>query len=194
VLFVFAVVSAAALLPAAAADLVHPRRHYPVQRQFWRFFDVTLQQKHVTGNWGGLHDELESIGVTLTATYTTDLLGNPVGGNTQGFRHAGDMAVDLHVDLEKLWVLFPLFFWAGLVYTGFIPGCANDTSAFGLAYGKFSKYLKGQDGEMVVEWTYAMTLAPWLTLQPDVQYIIKPSGMSQIANALVLGMQIAVNF
>jgi porin len=59
---------------------------------------------------------------------------------------------------------------------------------------EFSKYLKGQNDEMVLEWTYAMTLAPWLTLQPDVQYIIKPSGMSQIANALVLGMQIAINF
>lgn len=104
-IFVLAVLSAAALLPAAAADLVQPQHHDPVQRQFWRFLDATLQQKHLTGNWGGLRDELESAGVTLTATYTTDLLGNPIGGNTQGFRHAGDMAVDLHVDLEKLWGL-----------------------------------------------------------------------------------------
>jgi len=426
VIFVLAALLAAALLPAAAADLVQPQHHYPVQRQFWRFFDVMLQQQHLTGNWGGLRDELESAGVTLTATYTTDLLTNPVGGSTQGFRHAADMAVDLHVDLEKLWGLkglrfdvsgswrsgqnlstkdigntftvsqifggetvrlyalalewpslfdnrldirvgrigagddflasplytafvnfafdgnpgsvpinipsfsaypvatwglrtkvtpveswsvmaglyysdptlrrnsahgvdfsihsaagvfvigelgylydqgedspglpghykigayvdsnsyqdfsledpadihgnygfyvlvdqmvyredgpqhtqgltpfatvtfapsnrntFPWFFSAGLVYTGLIPGRDNDTAAFGLAFGKFSKYLKGQNYEMVLEWTYAMTLAPWLTLQPDVQYIIKPSGLSQIANALVLGMQIAINF
>jgi porin len=88
----------------------------------------------------------------------------------------------------------PWFYSAGLVYTGLIPGRENDTAAFGLAFGEFSKYLKGQNDEMVLEWTYAMTLAPWLTLQPDVQYIVKPSGMSHIANALVLGMQIAVNF
>jgi carbohydrate-selective porin OprB len=37
-------------------------------------------------------------------------------------------------------------------------------------------------------------LAPWLTLQPDMQYIIKPSGMSHIANALVGSMQITINF
>jgi porin len=89
---------------------------------------------------------------------------------------------------------FPGFFSAGFVYPGLLPGRDNDTAAFGLAYGKFSKYLRGQDYEMVLEWTYEVAIAPWLTLQPDLQYIIKPSGMSQIANALVGGMQIAVNF
>jgi hypothetical protein len=89
---------------------------------------------------------------------------------------------------------FPWFFSAGCVYSGLIPGRDNDTAAFGLAYGKFSKYLGGQDYEMVLEWTYEVAIAPWLTLQPDLQYIIKPSGMSQIANALVGGMQIAINF
>ena len=47
---------------------------------------------------------------------------------------------------------------------------------------------------MVLEWTYEVAIAPWLTLQPDLQYIIKPSGMNNIANALVGGMQIAINF
>jgi porin len=77
---------------------------------------------------------------------------------------------------------------------GAYPGGDNDTAAFGLAYGKFSKYLSGQHDEMVLEWTYEVAIAPWLTLQPDMQYIIKPSGMSQIANALVGGMQITINF
>jgi porin len=89
---------------------------------------------------------------------------------------------------------FPWFFSAGVVYQGLIPGRDNDTAAFGLAYGKFSKYLSGQHYEMVLEWTYEVAIAPWLTLQPDLQYIIKPSGMSNIANALVGGMQIAINF
>ena len=88
----------------------------------------------------------------------------------------------------------PWFFSAGFVYPGLIPGRDNDTAAFGLAYGKFSKYLSGQHYEMVLEWTYEVAIAPWLTLQPDLQYIIQPSGMSHIANALVGGMQIAINF
>jgi porin len=426
VIFVVALLSVSAPMPATAVDPGPSRHRHPVLRKFQRFFDVPLQQKHLTGNWGGLRHELERAGVTLTATYTTDLLGNPVGGHTQGFRYAGDMAVDLHADLEKLWGLkgmqldvsgawrsgeslsaqdigntftvsqifggetvwlyaialewpslwddrldirlgrigagddfltsplytafvnsvfdgipgsvpinipsfsvypvatwglrtkvmpteswsvmtglyysdpmlardsshgidfsirssagifvigelgylsnqgqgatglpgnykigayvdsngypdlssaaqaeirgnygvyvlvdqmiyreggsqsaqgltpfaavtfappnrntFPWFFSAGLVYLGLIPGRDNDTAAFGLAYGKFSKYLGGQDYEMVLEWTYEVAIAPWLTLQPDLQYIIKPSSMSQIANALIGGVQIAINF
>ena len=80
------------------------------------------------------------------------------------------------------------------MYPGLIPGLDNDAAAFGLAYGKFSKYLSGQDYEMVLEWNYEVAIAPWLTLQSDMQYIIKPSGMSHIANALVGGIQIAINF
>jgi porin len=424
--FVLVWLSTAVSLAATAADSSHTQHRYPVLRKFWRFLDVELQQKHLTGDWRGRRDALERAGVTLTSTYTTDLLGNPLGGNQQGFRYAGDLGVDSRFDLEKLlglkgllldvsgswrsgqnlsakdvgntftvsqifggetarlyalalewpslldnrldirlgrigtgddflasplytafanfafdsnpgsvpinipsfsaypvatWGLrakvmpvdswsvmaglyysdatlarnnvhgvdfsirssagifaigelgylfnqgqgatglpgnykigayfdsdgypdlsnaaqaeirgnygfyvlvdqmvyreggsqntqgltpfaavtfapsdrntFPWFFSAGLVYPGLIPGRDDDTAAFGLAYGKFSKYLSGQHYEMVLEWTYAVAIAPWLTLQPDVQYIVKPSGTSTIANALVLGMQIAVNF
>src|SRR5262245_34467203 len=105
VIFVLALLSVSVPLPAAAVDSGPSQHRYPVLRKFQRFFDVALQQKHLTGNWGGLRNQLESAGVALTATYTTDLLGNPVGGNTQGFRYTGDTAVDIHVDLEKLWGL-----------------------------------------------------------------------------------------
>jgi hypothetical protein len=50
VIFVLALLSAAAPLPAAAADSVQPQHHDPVLRKFWRFFDVVLQQKHLPGN------------------------------------------------------------------------------------------------------------------------------------------------
>ena len=105
VLLFLALLSVSVPLPAAAVDSGPSPHRYPVLRKFQLFFDVALQQKHLTGNWGGLRTELENAGVALTATYTTDLLGNPVGGNTQGFRYAGDTAVDIHVDLEKLWSL-----------------------------------------------------------------------------------------
>src|ERR687887_1458286 len=95
VVFVLTWLSVAAPLAVAAADSVPTPHHYPVLRKFHRFVDIELRQKYLTGNWGGLRDELESAGMTLTATYTTDLLGNPLGGNTQGFRYTGDMAVDL---------------------------------------------------------------------------------------------------
>jgi Carbohydrate-selective porin, OprB family len=103
--FVLAWLSIAVPLAAAAADSLQTQHRYPVLRKFWRFLDVELQQKHLTGNWGGRRHALERVGVTLTSTYTTDLLGNPLGGNQQGFRYAGDMGVDIRFDLERLLAL-----------------------------------------------------------------------------------------
>lgn len=88
---------------------------------------------------------------------------------------------------------FPFFCSIGLVYQGLIPRRDRDTTAVGLAYGKFSRALKGQDFEMILEWTYAVALAPWLTLQPDMQYIFKPGGTGDIPNAFVLGIQISLS-
>ena len=44
-----------------------------------------------------------------------------------------------------------------------------------------------------MEGTYQIEFAPWLSLQPDVQYVIHPSG-TNIANALVLGARTSVSF
>ena len=88
----------------------------------------------------------------------------------------------------------PFYFYTGLVYHGLFPGRDSDVTAFGLAYGKFSNNLTGQDFEMVLEWTHEFVITPWLSVQPDVQYIIKPSGTSTIPDALVLGAEIAINF
>jgi porin len=37
-------------------------------------------------------------------------------------------------------------------------------------------------------------VTPWLQLQPDIQYIIKPGGTGKIQDALVLGFQLALSF
>jgi porin len=88
---------------------------------------------------------------------------------------------------------FPFFYSTGLVYQGLIPRRDRNTMAVGLAYGKFSRALKDQDFEMISEWTYEMALVPWLTLQPDMQYIFKPGGTGDIPNAFVLGIQISLS-
>jgi len=44
-----------------------------------------------------------------------------------------------------------------------------------------------------VEGTYQIEFAPWLGLQPDVQYVIHPAS-TNIANALVLGARTTVSF
>ena len=88
---------------------------------------------------------------------------------------------------------FPYFFSVGLIYQGLLPGRDSDVAALGLAYGSFSKHLRNQDFEMVLELNYAIALTPWLTVQPAVQYIMNPAGLDDIPDAVVVGAQIIVN-
>lgn len=39
---------------------------------------------------------------------------------------------------------------------------------------------------------FGMVLTPWFTVQPDIQYILHPSGTSDIPDALVLGVQLTL--
>jgi porin len=87
---------------------------------------------------------------------------------------------------------FPLFIMGGLVYRGLLPGRDEDTTAFGAAYGKFSNDLAGLAFELVLEWSHAFALTPWVTIQPDVQYILDPGGTGEIPDALVLGVQLGI--
>ena len=91
------------------------------------------------------------------------------------------------------------YFDGGLNYKGLIPTRDNDVLGVAFAYGHLNNNPQGNDGssnpgyEIVLEATYQMELTPWLSLQPDVQYVIHPSG-TDIANALVLGAQATVSF
>jgi hypothetical protein len=82
----------------AAVQSIHC---YPVLREFWREVEVELGRQYMTGSWGGLRNRLSNAGLTATMTYTTDLLGNPIGGTHHGFRYTGDFGIDLAFDLEK---------------------------------------------------------------------------------------------
>jgi porin len=82
----------------------------------------------------------------------------------------------------------------GASYRGLVPGRDRDTAAFALYYGGFSRDLPGQTYELVLEWTYAIAVGRRITVQPDLQYVINPGGLSSIGNAVVLGMQLAVEF
>jgi porin len=74
------------------------------------------------------------------------------------------------------------------------PRRDNDVAAFALYYGAFSRYLPGQTYELVLEWMYAIAVTPWLTVQPDIQYVIRPGGQARVTNALVVGMQLSFQF
>ena len=48
-------------------------------------------------------------------------------------------------------------------------------------------------GETTVELTYLAQLGVWLTVQPDLQYVIHPGGTRAVRNAVVPGLRIAVS-
>jgi carbohydrate-selective porin OprB len=47
---------------------------------------------------------------------------------------------------------------------------------------------------MPIEVTYQVHVTPWCNIQPDLQYIINPSGVVGSHNALVLGLRTSINF
>ncbi len=91
----------------------------------------------------------------------------------------------------------------GFNFTGFIPGRYYDIAGLAVARSHvstdFSNSQVAQGGapssaETVIEATYKAQLAPWWSLQPDLQYIFTPSGVQGSKDALVLGLRSSVAF
>ena len=65
-----------------------------------RTFDFI--EETLTKDWGGFRTELNTLGITPTASYTTQFLGNPSGGQSKGFTYAGTLQASISWDLHKL--------------------------------------------------------------------------------------------
>ncbi len=100
----------------------------------------------------------------------------------------------------------------GVGVKGLIPGRADDTLTFGVAYEKISPDAIAADrdaglpvirsNETVFEVSYAAQIAPWWVIQPDFQYIIRPGGTVgdpdnaavPVKNAAVIGVRSVLKF
>lgn len=107
----------------------------------------------------------------------------------------------------------------GVNYKGLLPNRGDDVLGFGLAYARISDAARGLDAdtrffsgtnrpirdyEMALEVTYRAQLAPWWTLQPDLQYVFHPgghvpdpadpSGLRPVRDALLLGLRTGIAF
>ena len=51
-----------------------------------------------------------------------------------------------------------------------------------------------QSAETTIEANYRFQASPWLSLMPNLQYVIRPNGLAGIPNAFVLGLQIKATF
>jgi len=88
--------------------------------------------------------------------------------------------------------LFPFFTTAGLTYKGIVSSRPDDLLALGLAYGKYSSNrTQAQNFEAVLELSYWFQVNPWMTIVPDMQYIIHPLGRNT-PNAWVIGFQMGL--
>ncbi len=87
-------------------------------------------------------------------------------------------------------------FGLAVAYLGISPAArqfSNDLVAFGKAVSGYAS------NETVIEATYQAPVTDWLTLQPDVQYVINPGagvpnnfGDTPLPNALVIGMRVTI--
>jgi porin len=107
----------------------------------------------------------------------------------------------------------------GINYKGLLPNRDDDVFGIAVAYANGSNEVRGMDGdtnrfagsnrpirdfEAMLELTYRAQLAPWWSVQPDLQFIFHPggniarpndpSGTQAIPNAVVLGLRSAVAF
>jgi porin len=97
----------------------------------------------------------------------------------------------------------------GLNYRGLLPGRGQDVAGVGFTYTSLSNDLRQEardanrfqgthqpllDYEAILEITYEANLAPWLQVQPDLQYIIHPGGSPRNDDALILGLRTVITF
>jgi hypothetical protein len=66
------------------------------------WIDNWLAQPQLMGNWFGARAALAGWGITPIARYGPDMQANVLGGQRRGKAYAGDFAIDVTVDLEKL--------------------------------------------------------------------------------------------
>jgi porin len=82
----------------------------------------------------------------------------------------------------------------GMVYKGLSPGRPFDTTAFCCLFAKFSDKLPAQEMETLLELNHRFRMSRWFYVTPGVQYIIDPKGRDDIDDALVLILELSVNF
>lgn len=84
---------------------------------------------------------------------------------------------------------------AGLSYTGLISGRDKDVAATGLALARNSRHymdtaLTDKRAETALEVTYIAQVLSFLSLQPDIQWVINPGTDPQVDHAFVVGIRL----
>lgn len=93
--------------------------------------------------------------------------------------------------------------FGGIVWKGAVDGREQDQLLATMLVGTFSSAYADSVStpltdsptyEMVLELSYVFNLNEYAFIQPDVQYVIRPNGVSDVRDALVFGVQFGFNF
>ena len=76
-----------------------------------------------------------------------------------------------------------------IVYRGLISCRDEDVIGAGVAWARLNR--SGTLQETAIELFYKARITPWMSLQPDLQYIVSPSGIHRDALAVGLGFEVA---
>lgn len=91
----------------------------------------------------------------------------------------------------------------GFTFTGILNSDGKDVLGLAMAFSHNSKSYRNiaafneeiiKEYEINFEATYLFQLTPWLSIQPDLQYIINPSCCIYFNSAFVVGSRIQINF
>jgi porin len=90
-----------------------------------------------------------------------------------------------------------IYLGAGLNVTGLLPARPSDVFGVGIAQARNSgRFLDAnppqREAETALEFTYQLAPTSWLTVQPDLQYIVDPSTDPAIDDAVVVGMRFLI--
>ncbi len=89
------------------------------------------------------------------------------------------------------------YFSAGLQYLGLFDCRDDDIFGLGYAHGILSNSASAtyhEDYEIASEVFYNAQITPWLTIGPNVQYLVNPGGSNSTTNALVVGLRTQLIF
>ncbi|ALH79580.1 carbohydrate porin [Sphingopyxis macrogoltabida] len=94
--------------------------------------------------------------------------------------------------------MFDAFASGGIKFAGWIPGREEDEFGLAVAAAFTSDSYRAAAGasasEIAIEATYRAPLTSWLTLQPSLHYIRRPSADPTIPDALVIGLRAETSF
>ncbi len=88
---------------------------------------------------------------------------------------------------------FPFYAQGGLVYQGMVPGRGRDLTQVAAGIGQYANR-PGKTSTTVIEGGYRVQVNGSTWFQPMVQFLVRPNGSSDVANAAILGFYAGVNF